>query len=237
MGQFGWGMARACPIILVVSALLAIALVSTLRPAPPPARAASTNARDTRRTLQPIAHDHSEFKFAIARSPQAIVAQKQTARPPVSLYAPLPVAQLRTAAKVYIPDIELPDAFEAEGKNPCWKDLAGTVHCLPAFLLLGVYQSGAHDVYHRLAKHPLVARNPAVSPSFYSEVHPWKHYMTQLSSASKTAHGTEMIIGECSAVTFHFTWVHGEQFNQACKLTPPPRHQQCRTCSPSARPT
>ena len=137
---------------------------------------------------------------------------------PVSpLYRPTPMATLRTAAKVYVPDIALPEAFD-ESKQPCWLDKASATHrCLPSFMLLGVYQSGAHDLYQRIAKHEAVARNPGLSPSFYSEVHPWSNYMAQLAPATKNARAEtpQKVIGECSAVTYHFTWVHQEQFNQA----------------------
>ena len=190
-------MARDCLLYLIATALVAIVAISSLRPGPRPSLAMPNK-------LTPIVHDRAEFKFAERRRATA-------SYPPP---APAPIGLLRTAAKSYIPDLSLPTTFETAGKNPCWRDNSGEARCLPAFFLLGVYQSASHDLYSRLTHHPLVARNPAPSPSFYSEVHPWMDYMRKLSGATKNAHGTDKFIGECSAVTFHFTWVHQEQFNQ-----------------------
>ena len=135
---------------------------------------------------------------------------------PLALALPTPLAVLRRAAQVYIPDMARdmpPERFEA-GANPCWG--TGASHrCLPAFFFLGVYQSGVHDLFARLSRHPGVAQNPYASPSFYSEVHTWSDYMGKLRTATKAAGaGPTLLIGECSAVTFHFVWVHQEQFNQ-----------------------
>ena len=146
-----------------------------------------------------------------AAAPAEGALRTQTTHAPTRL----PTSTLRRAAKVYVPDILVPDAFEKGA--PCWKEAStSTRRCLPSFMLLGVYQSGSHDLYARLARHPAVAHNPAVSPSFYSEVHTWSNYMSQLASATRNALATDppKQIGECSAVTFHFTWVHQEQFNQ-----------------------
>ena len=97
---------------------------------------------------------------------------------------------LRKAAEAYFPDMftdakyALPNQFEQTWANPCWTWEAGAgqggtkgagkqgVHCLPSFLILGVYQSGVRDLYSRLARHPGVAPRPATSPSFYSQVKP-----------------------------------------------------------------
>ena len=99
-----------------------------------------------------------------------------------------PLSVLRKAAATYFPDMfaeakyALPDQFEQTWANPCWAwDAGGTqggtqgagqegVHCLPSFLILGVYQSGVRDLYSRLARHPGIAPRPATSPSFYSQV-------------------------------------------------------------------
>ena len=90
---------------------------------------------------------------------------------------------LRKAAASYFPDMfndpksALPDQFEQTWANPCWTWDSGAgqggkqgVHCLPSFLILGVYQSGVRDLYSRLARHPGIAPRPATSPSFYSQV-------------------------------------------------------------------
>ncbi len=128
---------------------------------------------------------------------------------------PTPVADARFAAKTYFKDMldgsatALPDRFDA-GVNPCW----GGSYCLPAFLILGVYQSGVRDLYSRLSKHSAIAQRPANSPSFYSQVHPtWSEYIRSLGPSSSQALNGKLL-GEASAVTFHFVWVHQEKLNQ-----------------------
>ena len=107
-----------------------------------------------------------------------------------------------------------PAAFRNVAGNPCWGGGASTpAHCLPAFHILGVYQSGVRDLITRLMAHPAIADHPAVSPSFYSEVRKWSEYLRQLAPATQRAAAGELI-GEASAVTFHFVWVHQERFNQ-----------------------
>ena len=107
------------------------------------------------------------------------------------VYQPTPLGKLRAAAKSYFPDMfndpkfALPDQFEQTWANPCWtweSDVGkGGAHCLPAFLILGVYQSGVRDLYNRLARHPGVAHRPATSPSYYSQVKPdWPGYLREL---------------------------------------------------------
>ena len=200
---------RLCPLALVAAALGAVVLVTALRPKPrtAPARLHEARLPFVLPQTAPHARERQEER------PAAVTATATT--PPLTAMLPTPVDVLRRAAKVYVPDIELPSTFEPSAKSPCWHDASGAPRCLPAFMLLGVYQSGSHDLYARLAKHALVARNPSYSPSFYSEVHPWSDYMSKLSAATRDAIGTEKLIGECSAVTFHFSWVHQEQFNQA----------------------
>ena len=41
----------------------------------------------------------------------------------------------------------LPPHFEPGNANPCWADAK---HCIPSFLILGVYQSGVRDLYKRI---------------------------------------------------------------------------------------
>ena len=130
---------------------------------------------------------------------------------------PTTTVEARRAAKVYFPDMfagaesSLPDRFDV-GSNPCW----GRTHCLPSFLILGVYQAGVRDLYTRLSKHAGVAQRSANSPSFYSQVHPtWTEYVRSLGTSSSQALDGRLL-GEASAVTFHFVWVHQEKLNQPC---------------------
>ena len=132
-----------------------------------------------------------------------------------------PVVVLRRAAATYFDGMigagstSVPPSFEP-GHNPCWAGDAGGWHCLPGFLILGVYQSGVRDLYVRMARHPGVVQRPATAPSFYSQVHPtWMEYMRELDRSAHEAHGKDgKLLGEASAVTFHFVWVHQEKFNQ-----------------------
>ena len=122
----------------------------------------------------------------------------------------------------------LPEHFESGSRNPCW---AGRKHCLPAFLILGVYQSGVRDLYGRLSNHAGIARRPATSPSFYSQVRPtWSEYVRSLDHAAAGA-GAGQLIGEASAVTFHFIWVHQEKFNQASEGREIERCVRCECCA------
>lgn len=137
--------------------------------------------------------------------------------------APTPLSVIQRAAKSYFPDMYndakygLPDRF-LPGTNPCWDwEWPGSgkgSHCLPSFLILGVYQSGVRDLYTRLSRHPGVAHRPANSPSYYSQVKPdWPGYVRELDSSVEEAKAGKLL-GEASAVTFHFVWVHQEKFNQ-----------------------
>ena len=38
--------------------------------------------------------------------------------------------------------------------SPCWHDLMGVPHCLPAFFLAGVAKCGTTDMFLRLQTHP-----------------------------------------------------------------------------------
>ncbi|KAL1524901.1 hypothetical protein AB1Y20_019779 [Prymnesium parvum] len=129
---------------------------------------------------------------------------------------PTPLPAVRAAAAAYFPAMfdgtptALPNAFLEGDANPCWR-VGAQKHCLPAFLLLGVYQAGVRDLYCRLLRHPGVARRPASSPSYYSQVRPdWPSYVRGMHDSVDAGR----LIGEASAVTFHFIWVHQEKFNQ-----------------------
>ncbi|KAL3925900.1 MAG: hypothetical protein SGPRY_003544 [Prymnesium sp.] len=105
-----------------------------------------------------------------------------------------------------------PGEFKKIARNPCWYSQA--TYCLPAFLLIGVYQSGIQDLYRRLVQHEDIARRPARSPSYYSQVRPdWSDYVRGIQDCVPQAEAGKLI-GEVSAVTFHFIWVHQEKFNQ-----------------------
>lgn len=131
---------------------------------------------------------------------------------------PTPLQVLRHAASVYFPDMfdgsstSLPPRFVSDSRNPCW-----STHCLPSFLVLGVYQAGVRDLYQRLTHHPGVASRPANSPSYYSQVLPkWAAYVKGLDSYAPAALKGQLL-GEASAVTFHFVWVHQEKCSRTSR--------------------
>lgn len=133
-------------------------------------------------------------------------------------YHPTPLHLVRHAASSYFPQMFdgqqalPPGEFKKIARNPCWYSQA--TYCLPAFLLIGVYQSGIQDLYRRLVQHEDIARRPARSPSYYSQVRPdWSDYVRGIQDCVPQAEAGKLI-GEVSAVTFHFIWVHQEKFNQ-----------------------
>ena len=200
---------RAAPIVLLAVALLAIFIISAARRSaqiPAAQRTLSQHQPEAASQQLPAGAAIPTAAAPVPRPP-AISAEKAWLHGP-----PTPVAKLRGAAKVYFPAMfdgshsSLPETFEA-GQNPCWSGK----HCLPAFLLLGVYQSGVRDFYSRLSKHPGVAQRPANSPSYYSQVHPtWPEYVKSLDNFAAPALAGQLL-GEASAVTFHFVWVHQEK--------------------------
>jgi hypothetical protein len=230
-------MARMCPMLLTALAFIAIFMLSALRPTSPASTPRRLTAPSLSRSLA------TEAPRAGVPTPATLPAEAARAVPPTVRVAakerpevawlrggPTPVADVRRAAKTYFADMfngrasALPAKFDA-GVNPCW----GGAHCLPAFLILGVYQSGVRDLYSRLQKHPGVAHRPANSPSFYSQVHPtWTEYVQSLRASSAEALGGKLL-GEASAVTFHFVWVHQVQHDARASppTTPHPWSPRC----------
>ena len=154
------------------------------------------------------------FRASVPTKHTAVVASLPSMQPAananVLFRAPPrhPLATVRRAAASYFPtmfgntSIALPAAFEP-GRNPCWAQ-----HCLPAFLIIGVYQSGVRDLYSRLLRHPDIVQRSVTAASYYSQVHPdWGEYVRSLDNAVASAREGKLL-GEASAVTFHFVWVH-----------------------------
>ena len=107
-----------------------------------------------------------------------------------------------------------------------------------------MYQSGVRDLYTRLARPPGVAHRPATSPSYYSQGQARLARLPARVGSQRDAGGQHRtppqpppnhghhrshdhrhhhrhrqarsgrLLGEASAVTFHFVWVHQEKFNQ-----------------------
>ncbi|XP_060063198.1 carbohydrate sulfotransferase 15-like [Ylistrum balloti] len=55
-------------------------------------------------------------------------------------------------------DVARPN-FLSNYKNPCWKESASPVQCIPYFQLIGVDKSGTTDLFYRLVRHPHVEGN------------------------------------------------------------------------------
>uniref|UniRef100_A0A7S0N6V6 Sulfotransferase n=1 Tax=Chlamydomonas leiostraca TaxID=1034604 RepID=A0A7S0N6V6_9CHLO len=64
---------------------------------------------------------------------------------------------------------ELPQAYNASFKNPCWYNKSGQVKCLPYFQILGVSKCGTTDLYHRLSKHPQMFESLNKGPHWWDE--------------------------------------------------------------------
>ena len=208
-------MAKAAPYILVAVALIAAAIISSSKPTP---RARSRLAGPLSSGARPTPHNRSGFTFSATTSIAAVRAAPGVLERRLSSEPPTPVAVVRKAAGHYFKDMfgtttsALPPAFD-DGVNPCW-GAESRRHCLPGFLILGVYQSGVRDLYSRIALHPSVAKRAPNSPSYYAQVHPtWGEYVRELDRAAGEASAGKLL-GEASAVTFHFVWVHQEKFNQ-----------------------
>ena len=199
---------RFAPISIMGAGLLFIVLISS-------------RAEPKRERVAPVASARS---LSMVEPEQVSLVRPLMSPPPPPADAsaawlqapPTPVPALRRAAGTYFPqmtdtksDVALPDRFDGT-TNPCWN----TKYCLPGFLILGVYQSGVRDLYSRLQQHPGIAQRAANSPSFYSQVRPnWVEYVHGLESAAPQALSGKLL-GEASAVTYHFVWVHQEKFNQ-----------------------
>ena len=68
--------------------------------------------------------------------------------------------------------------LDTASSSPCWL-LNAQRHCLPAFHVLGAFQSGVRDLQTKMQMHPDVAhlRNP--EPHFWSELQPVTPYLQQ----------------------------------------------------------
>ena len=206
---------RLAPVALIGAATLFILFFTSRVNAPSsrpvPAAAVVQATGSSQRVLSSAPMLEAAASFQAPPPPPPLSASAAWLQKP-----PTPIAVLRKAALTYFPQMGEPGTSEAiperfDGTtNPCWSER----HCLPGFLILGVYQSGVRDLYNRLQKHPGVAQRPANSPSFYSQVRPnWPEYVHGLDGAATQALSGKLL-GEASAVTFHFVWVHQEKFNQ-----------------------
>lgn len=77
--------------------------------------------------------------------------------PPIPHTPHTPPPPHTQAARALDEDVmsQVPAEFDPKFKNPCWeKD--GKLQCLPYFYVAGGFQSGAWDLWSRLAQHPMV---------------------------------------------------------------------------------
>jgi hypothetical protein len=77
-------------------------------------------------------------------------AEEPVALPAVAAQSALD-SQLEAARRIS-PDVfgQLPASFDAAYKSPCWRDATGELRCLPAFMVLGVFQCGVKDIFGAL---------------------------------------------------------------------------------------
>jgi hypothetical protein len=82
---------------------------------------------------------------------------------------------LRAAARIS-PDVfdDLPPAFLPDFKAPCWRREGGELRCLPYVYVLGVFQCGVRDLFHRMLLHPEMTGTANAAPHFWDEIHPWE---------------------------------------------------------------
>ncbi|GMH38730.1 hypothetical protein BSKO_06614 [Bryopsis sp. KO-2023] len=62
----------------------------------------------------------------------------------------------------------LPDAYEANFTNPCWR-VNGQYKCIPFYHILGVSKCGTTDMYRRLIRHPNIYDSKNKGPHFWDE--------------------------------------------------------------------
>lgn len=93
--------------------------------------------------------------------------------------------------------------------SPCWRNVSGTLRCLPSFHILGVSKCGTTDVYRRLAAHPHVLPTRNKGPHFWDETHTFEWYLRlydEASAAVEAAPGTA-VFGDASSNTLTFSGV------------------------------
>jgi hypothetical protein len=149
----------------------------------------------------------------------------------------LPEQTLLSAAAVYVPDafdanspFTPPHTFLSDFRNPCWRGLDGALRCLPLVHILGAYQCGASDLYHKMARHADFVPPVHSAPSFYFEqAHTWADYVRTFEKASVRIgeQPAARFTGEASAGMFTTTWTHSERLHQPYIQTMGKRWQAC----------
>ena len=150
------------------------------------------------------------YGAAEVREPGEGVAMR--AEPAAGLPALL-AAQLEAARRIS-PDLfsQVPATFDPAFKSPCWRSDDG-LRCLPAFMLLGVFQCGVKDLFERLARHPDVAAVEA--PHWWDEVHPLSLYLARFARALPAieAAPSRAVSGDVSYATFSYTATGSQRVN------------------------
>lgn len=118
-------------------------------------------------------------------------------------------ARKRAAAAALEVFAFLPEQFDPQYKNPCWRD-AGGLHCLPYFHILGVSKCGTTDLYRRLSVHNNIVRSLNKGPHFWDEKHSFKWYLDIYQRGAQeieTAKPKTGILGDASSNTLTYSGV------------------------------
>ena len=125
-------------------------------------------------------------------------------------YCPRALAVYRKAAKAYVPGMFAmrepiaPPATIRPGKNPCWAKGKNT-RCLPAFLLLGVAQTGVRDLYARISASADIAAIPFGTGWFFTQPEvKWQKYMDITSRFAQAF--PNKLLGQAVADGFDIVW-------------------------------
>ncbi|KNC46188.1 uncharacterized protein AMSG_00307 [Thecamonas trahens ATCC 50062] len=129
---------------------------------------------------------------------------------------------IRAAAEAYM-DVVRPEMFNSSGRagipdddddwldgyaSPCWLDDGGGLRCMPAFMILGVFQAGVKDVYLRMGRHPAIHDASGLHILFWCEPHKWEDYAGTMSRVAEKhlLSAPDHLVGEVSPATFEFMW-------------------------------
>lgn len=126
----------------------------------------------------------------------------------------LDLNKIRFAAGVL--DVELmksmpdPRKFDPKYKSPCWEE-GGTVRCLPAALIAGVFHSGSNSLSAKLLKHSSIAADVSSGSQFWGESEKKTDaYVTGFAAFSKAAtENPGLSLIDHSQSTFSFYWSAG----------------------------
>ena len=106
--------------------------------------------------------------------------------------------------------------------SPCWRDKAGTAHCLPAFIVAGVAKCGTTDLFQRLKKHPQLRGSRVKEPHWLTRAgkpggkrYQFSMYMSMWDGPAEDIIKKNLLTFEASASTF---WDRGDRNTRNAKV-------------------